>query len=396
MFRALISILIILFFFGFWFITNSSETIMTPSEKTTSPSLPKPMAKKVLKGDLEVYAFMPHFLLREEPEMPENLTDFLYFGLQLAPDGTIKRFLEDGSPEGGFDAWHHGEILSGMIEEADSRGINIGLTFVAQDNDEITELLTCPTCWVDTVDAAVREMDVHNAQALVLDIEYSGIAPQELRLQMNEFVKYVVAEVHSQAPNSKVLVSTYANAAYRQRLHDVHTLSGLADSLIIMAYDFYPLEGETAGPIAPVTGAPEKFRYDLTMMLNDYLKVAPAEKLIMGIPFYAHSWVTETEDFASPRVIGSDLVGYSKVLFVNSCSQHSQNTEESRKFDPESQSPWFSYRDPETGSFRQCYYEDEKSITAKANLARKNGLKGVSVWAMGLEGNDTSLWDALR
>ena len=328
--------------------------------------------------------------------MPENLTDFLYFGLQLSPDGTIKRFLEDGSPEPGFDAWHHGEILGGMIDEADSLGVRLGLTIVAQDNDEITELLNCPACWVNTVDASVREMDVNNAQSLVLDIEYSGIAPQELRLQMNEFVKYVVAEVHSQVPNSKVLVSTYANAAYRQRLHDVHTLSGLADSIIIMAYDFYPLEGESAGPIAPLGGAPVKFRYDLTMMLDDYLKVAPAEKLIMGVPFYAHSWVTESEDFASPRVIGSDLVGYSKVLFVKSCSEHSQNTEESRKFDLEAQSPWFSYRDPDTGSFRQCYYEDQQSITAKANLARSNGLKGVSVWAMGLEGNDTFLWDALN
>jgi spore germination protein YaaH len=124
------------------------------------------------------------------------------------------------------------------------------------------------------------------------------------------------------------------------------------------------------------------------------LKIVPADKLIMGIPFYAHSYLTESDYLGSFRVPGSEQTGYSKVVYLSSCSEHPQNTASSAQFDALSQTPWFSYTD-DNQQLRQCYFEDERSITAKMKLVNENKLKGVGVWAMGLEGGDHDLWKVI-
>jgi hypothetical protein len=47
-------------------------------------------------------------------------------------------------------------------------------------------------------------------------------------------------------------------------------------------------------------------------------------------------------------------------------------------------------------SWRQLWYDDVDSVLAKVGLARRKGLRGVGIWALGYDGDQHELWAALR
>jgi hypothetical protein len=47
-------------------------------------------------------------------------------------------------------------------------------------------------------------------------------------------------------------------------------------------------------------------------------------------------------------------------------------------------------------SWRQLWYDDVDSVLAKVGLARRKGLRGVGIWALGYDGDRSELWSALR
>ena len=61
-----------------------------------------------------------------------------------------------------------------------------------------------------------------------------------------------------------------------------------------------------------------------------------------------------------------------------------------RYWDPATASPWTSYQDP-TGQWHVACYEDPQSIAMKAELADSAHLRGVGVWALGMDGDDPAM-----
>jgi hypothetical protein len=65
-----------------------------------------------------------------------------------------------------------------------------------------------------------------------------------------------------------------------------------------------------------------------------------------------------------------------------------------RYWDPATASPWTSYQEP-SGQWHIAYYEDPQSIAMKAELADAARLRGVGIWALGMDGNDPAMARAL-
>ena len=52
------------------------------------------------------------------------------------------------------------------------------------------------------------------------------------------------------------------------------------------------------------------------------------------------------------------------------------------RYDPIADAPYFTYHDHDTGTYRQVWFEDARSLSRKVDLALSSGLAGVGLWAL--------------
>lgn len=143
--------------------------------------------------------------------------------------------------------------------------------------------------------------------------------------------------------------------------YDLKAIGRIADTVILMAYDF--THHESRLPSAPLP------------LVNDTVQQAlvhvPKEKLVLGISKQANQWITSADGLAAPPVSPAiadvekriGMAGVTRTVAL----------------------PYFldliTFED-DRGA-HEIYYENTRSIADKIRLAKFHELKGVSLWHMG-------------
>jgi spore germination protein YaaH len=149
---------------------------------------------------------------------------------------------------------------------------------------------------------------------------------------------------------------------------DYGRLANAADFLSIMTYS----DPNSTGPTASLP---------YVQSVLDYLKgKVPANKMSLGIPLYYWGWNSTTQK--KVRLDGS----YSRLQYVKSAYKTTEG------FDTAYQVPYLIYSIGKSSYI--IWHEDARSVRAKLNLIRTNGLRGFSAWVLGLE--DPSVWQAIN
>ena len=179
------------------------------------------------------------------------------------------------------------------------------------------------------------------------------------------------SEMTKQIPNATLSLSTYINEAALPRLVPIENVEQHVDSFIIMGYDFHTPSG-ASGAVAPLNGQVSLIGY-----MQSYLEKVEPSKLILALPHYGYDWKEggeKEEHRILPYVIAN---------------------EESKKYgvqwDEITQTPWYSYVDPESGEKRITHFENIRSLGLKYDYINSKDLKGVGIWAMGYEGNTSEI-----
>lgn len=161
--------------------------------------------------------------------------------------------------------------------------------------------------------------------------------------------------------------------------YDYAALAEISDHLFIMAYDEHYQGGE-AGAVASLDFAEKSIQYALTQ--------APAEKIVLGIPFYGRIW-------------GGTLSGYG--VSLQKIESYAAQYETEIQYDTDTMTPVMrlTIKEGETGpkiggktlsaGVYTIHYENADSIKAKLALASKYNLKGAGNWSAGQETED--VWD---
>lgn len=222
---------------------------------------------------------------------------------------------------------------------------------------------------VALTDPAVQETLINEIVRVVnekgyvgADVDFEFILPEDA-LAYGEFLARLRTALQAQ---DKVLFSALApkTSADQPGLlyqgHNYAAVGNAVDYVLLMTYEW----GYTYGPPLPVAPLP-----NVRQVLNYALTEIPAEKIFLGAPNYGYDWTL-------PYVRGESRAQsispeYAVALAVRYGAEI--------QYDETAQSPFFNYTD-DMGQEHVVWYEDPRSIQARLQLPRENGLTGVGFW----------------
>lgn len=349
-----------------------------PAEQPGLPA-PPPVAQQValpLTGYTEhalrpheIFGFAPYWNLGAAGGYPlRALTTVAYFGVDVTGDGSL---LHSGD---GWDGYQN-PALTALIGRAHAAGVGVVLTAKQFDAATLHALVTGPASAARLAHELVDAVRARGMDGVNLDLE--GIGGQD-RAAFAGFAVSVANALHAADPRWQVTIDTYTNSAGdTSGYFDIARLAPAVDGIFVMAYD---MQGANPSAVAPLRGAPSND----SEAVAAYAAVAGPSKVILGMPFYGVDWPTASGDHAAAASGPPKPVTYAEL----SAAGHP------RYWDPATASPWTSYQEP-SGQWHLAYYEDPQSIAMKAELADAAHLRGVGIWALGMDGNDPGMARAL-
>ncbi len=394
-------------FIGFFFIFGSSLSpiiilIANRQSLTTTPAaahfyspVPDDRLPMVLAAEItpkKVFGYLPFWNLSEAASLRyRDLSLVYYFGATVLGDGSFDK------TEPGWQRMDSPEFRT-FQELAAKYHTRMGLTVLNMDQDNIAAVIGNPNRQKKVIDNTLKLMREQGFTDINVDFEYINAAPDSLVEGYNHFIERFTNALHQEIPGSTLTVATLSDAAWKNRIYNIKTISAVSDGIIVMTYDFNRLDSQAAGPIAPLFGK-EKYQYDVYTTVVDYLRDMSAPKLVLGIPFYGYEWPT-VDSKPNSFVLGYSTFGPAVSSYKRTMEVAAEN-KASINFDDQSKSPWFSYFDKASRTWRQVWFENERSLGLKLDLVNQANLGGIAIWALGYDGDENAtgsaaLWQTVR
>lgn len=184
-------------------------------------------------------------------------------------------------------------------------------------------------------------------------------------------------------------LSTIASGGFRKYLeaNDMAEAQKYLDLINIMTYDFYTGSDEVTGHHANLHGYGGKGASAEKAVKEHVEFGVPAEKIVLGVPFYGRMW----------RQVGADQNGldqpgaYAMGLPYHQVLALSKNSNYQRFWDEAAEAPYlYSAKDS-----TWITYEDEESLQGKMQFVKDHKLAGAMFWELS-EDNTRRLLNALN
>jgi spore germination protein YaaH len=318
------------------------------------------------------------------------ITTLTYFGLTINPDGKIQKLANEQEANPGWHALKSG-LLDPYLANAKKNNTKLSLLVFSGDETAIEEMISKPVPHAQNLmNDVIPVMKQYGFTDLNLDVEsFKENASDEARLHFTEFVKEVKKNLDKQHAGTLTIDASPRNLI-KKLLIDLNEVTPLVDHVVLMTYDYHYQGSAVTGAVAPLSGAGTIAEFDTETALLEALKVIPSEKIILGVPLYGYEWETIGESPHSAVIPGTGRVASNVRVETDleKCATCENNIDEL------AQEPYITYKDPETATFHQIFYPDEKSTQSKVDFAKKNKLGGVALWALGYEGS--TIMDPLK
>lgn len=366
---------------------DQAKRLVSATLPTSTAALAPTGVTPLFKGPLaahHVVGYVPYWEVSSlAPADFADASELVYSSVCPAPDGAVAT----GHP--GDDCAHGRADLSGsgvanLLSQAHAQGDKVLLS-VETTNDSLIER-------IDAHSASVAPKLAANLVALErlygfdgTNIDFEGTKPAD-RAPFVRFATALTAALRADDPGGEILIDTYAAAAAGPRsFFDPKRLAPLADALFVMAYSLQ--SDDHASPGAPLVT--RDLGYSATQSLIQYEKVVPANKIILGVPFYGFDFVTSNARPGSSATSAASRTYYASVL----ASPPIVTAANPGLWDPVSATPFLPYK--KAGRWHQLWFENPVSIALKVALASQMHTAGVGAWAFGMEEGDPLMLAAL-
>jgi spore germination protein YaaH len=317
----------------------------------------------------ELFGFAPYWELPVAADFDvKDLTTLAYFSLDVSADGMLEQ-------QGGGWTGYQSQALANLISSAHRVGTRVVLTATCFDQTTLDHLVNDPVAADRLAAQLAAAIEAKNMDGVNLDFEGQGNPDRQGYVAL---VQTVAGQLHAIDPHWQVTVDTYASsAAGSNGFFDVPALAAATDGIFIMAYDM--MEPGLASAVSPVDG-PD---WSVRKALASYVAAVDPAKLILGLPFYGYDWPVSSVGPDVPTDGPPVAVSYAQAAALPG----------QRYWDPAAQTEYVAYRSG--GQWYEAYYDDPLSLSIKARLADSYRLRGLGIWALGMDGNDPQMMAAL-
>ncbi len=349
---------------------------------------------KAAKDSKEIFGFAPFWTFDQMDKVDlDTLTTVAYFGIPILADGT----LDTSGP--GYTTFKSDQATA-FFTKAHQHGTRVVLTLTQMENSSILALLDNPGAQQQAITQAVGEVSGRGIDGINVDMEYDGDPGQSYRDEFSQFVVHLTQAMHASNPQSKVTVSVYATSVKDPKIYDVGKLAQVSDGIFMMAYDFANASSAQAIPTAPLYGAENgTYWYDVSSAVNDFLTVMPADKLILGVPWYGYNYpVYQPGSGAATYATyywGAVPQPYATAIDTDN-PDNPAVADYKEGWDSLGEVGYKSYYDEASGTWRMIYLENAKSLGLKYDFAKAKNLAGVGIWALGFDEGKPELWQVLK
>lgn len=344
----------------------------------------------------QVIAFLPYWRMDDTKYTRfDLLSEIIFFSLSADENGQIVKVSGQETAPGW--RWWNSRVVKDLIAKAQISGGKFSLTLDVQKNSHIRSILDSKNAQDNLINALTGEVASRHLDGINIDFEYIGDPGDEYRQKFVDFSRQLSAALHEKQPQIELSLDLLPTQGRDKSLFDLGGLNSVYDRFIVMSYDYYGSNSETAGPIAPMNGfAKEKYFFDVATTYQDYLKYLPKEKLIMGVPYYGWDW--PVEDGAKPlskTLEPNDANGYAAVMSYGRMRENPDLKPTQCQWEALAQETWCWYKDQQTQKDHQVWFEDNRSIAAKFDFSRDQKLSGIAIWTLGYDKGYPDLWNLI-
>jgi len=333
----------------------------------------------------QVYGYLPYWRLNAGTanQLDYDLVSTIaFFGLGIKGTGDIDM------------AWtgtqaYLSENAKAVTNAAHAKGVRVVPTFQLFDSGSLpkmTAFLGSATAQNRFIGQALDLMDRRSADGANFDFEPM---PETMTPKYLAFLAKFNAAMDARFPGATVVNASSAGAPSAL----IGGLVPIVDQQFVMTYNYRWTGSTVTGAIAPLDNTSRTVK----IHMDRFSAYAPRESLIMGVPWYGYDWpVTSTVPNATVR---SDKTKYGAVKSVTYASARTflaAHPEVTRMYDASEGSGFYTYWDASHATYRQVYFEDERSAAAKYEYAITSGYAGVGIWTLGNDQPYPEMWNALE
>jgi chitinase len=197
----------------------------------------------------------------------------------------------------------------------------------------------------------------------------------------------------SELTGQEYLLTIAAPAGPQSRYYELDKIHEYLDWINLMTYDYSGHWSAATAFNAPLHSTPSAS--SVANSVETYLAAGvPAEKLVLGVPFYGKAWegVAARNDGLAQRPSGPFGSSDGALTYRQIVEDYHAGTGFTRHWHEVSQVPWLYNAD--TGVM--ISYDDPESIALKAAFAREQGLGGVMLWELRQDSADHALLTAIH
>jgi spore germination protein YaaH len=326
----------------------------------------------------EVYGFLPYWNLSDYINY-DVMSTVAYFGVDLNGDGSLNK-QSGSSTTNGWAGWTS-STMTGVINAAHAAHVRVALTVESFASGSAaaatqTALLSSAANRLNAVQQIVAAIRDRGADGVNLDFE-PVVSGQSANFVA--FVRQLRAALDAVHTGYEL---TFCATGHMGNYDAADLLAaGAADNVFIMGYDFRNGSSPYAASHDPLT-SPRVF--DLTDAVTSYRAVAPASKIILGLPYYGIAYSTPDTSRYSANQSGATYGDAVWVPYYTAAGLAATNL---KQYDPIEQSAWVSYYGSFGGAptWRELYYDDVQALGARYDRINYWNLGGVGIWALGYD-----------
>ncbi|AEI41433.1 glycosyl hydrolase family 18 protein [Paenibacillus mucilaginosus] len=206
-----------------------------------------------------------------------------------------------------------------------------------------------------------------------LNIDFESVSGSD-RAAFTKFMEELTAKAHEQKLTISVDLPRGSAKWNAKTAFDHEKLAGIVDYVITMTYDQHWKGSTEPGSVAGLPWIEEGIREFLAYGI-------PRDKLIIGIPFYVREW----------KIDAAGKLESNRALLMKDLPALIESKKAVRTYDARFGQDKVEYT--ENGARYVFWMEDESTVKARIDLAKKYDLAGVAAWRLGYD--PSSLWSMM-